>query len=169
VNATAAAEKNFKDKSPSMLAALYGKKQLDLRTLVPNHLTEYHQEDLYQLLSKYKSIFDGDLGTLLGKLVQEEVNRLCGLKVLQCVNESGWGAPSFGIPKKNSEIRFVSGFHQLNKVLRRKPYPLPVPHEYLCSLDGFSYCTSMDLKIGFCAIHLSLYYQKLCTIVLPVA
>jgi Reverse transcriptase (RNA-dependent DNA polymerase) len=157
-------------------------------------LTEYQQEDLYQLLSKYKFIFDGDLGTFPGKpvdlelkspdvrpyhgraypvpkvhekLVQEEVDRLCGLNVLSCVIESEWGAPSFGIPKKNGEIRFVSDFRQLNKVLHRKPYPLPVPHEYFRSLDGFSYCTSMDLKMGFWAIHLSLYSQKLCTIVLP--
>jgi hypothetical protein len=52
-----------------MLAASYGKEQMDLRTLVPNHLTEYQQEKLYQLLQKYQSVFDGDLGTLPGKPV----------------------------------------------------------------------------------------------------
>jgi hypothetical protein len=50
-----------------MLAASYGKEQIDLRTLVPNHLTEYQQEKLYQLLKNYLSVFDGDLGTLPGK------------------------------------------------------------------------------------------------------
>jgi hypothetical protein len=115
VSAISAAEKNFEDKSPSMLAASYGKDQVDLRTLVPSHLKEHQQDKLYQLLSRYRSIFDGDLGTLPGKpvelelkspdvrpyhgraypvpkihekLVQEEVDRLCGLKVLQRVNES---------------------------------------------------------------------------------
>jgi Reverse transcriptase (RNA-dependent DNA polymerase) len=155
---------------------------------------EYQQEKLYQLLQKCQSVFDGDLGALPGKpmelelkspdllpyhgraypmpkihkkLVREEVNHLCSLKVLQRVNELEWGAPSFGIPKKNGEIQFVSDFRQLNKVLRQKPYPLPVPHEYYRSLDGFSFCTSMDLKMGFWAIHLSPYSQQLCTIVLP--
>jgi hypothetical protein len=91
--------------------------------------------------------------TVMGVQVPKAVKRL---------NESEWGAPSFGIPK-NGEIRFVSAFFQLNKVLRsnkvlrRKPYPLPVPHEYFRSLDGFSYCTSMDLKMGYWAIRLSLY------------
>jgi Reverse transcriptase (RNA-dependent DNA polymerase) len=194
ISAISAAEKNFEDKSPSMLAASYWKDQVDLRTLVPSHLKEHQQDDLYQLHSKYQSVFDGDLGTLPGKpmelelkspnlrpylgltypipkihekLVREEVDRLCGLKVLQRVNESEWGAPSFGIPKKNGEIRFVSDFRQLNKVLHRKPYPLRIQRVYFRSLDGFSYCTSMDLKMGFWDIHLSPYSQKLCTIVLP--
>jgi hypothetical protein len=97
------------------------------------------------------------------RLVREEVDRLCGLKVLQRVNESELGAPSFGILKKNGEIQFVSNFRHIH----RKLYLLPVPHEYFHSLDGFLYCTSMDLKRGFWVIHLSPYSQKLCTIVLP--
>jgi hypothetical protein len=72
-SAISAAEKNFEEKSPSMLAASYGKEQLDLRILVPNHLTEYQQEKLYQLLQKYQSVFDGDLGTLPGKPVDLEL------------------------------------------------------------------------------------------------
>jgi Reverse transcriptase (RNA-dependent DNA polymerase) len=194
ISAIEVAERNFESKSPSMIAATYGKVPVDLRTLVPSHLPDHQQEELYQLITKYKAIFDGDLGTLPGKpvelelkspevspyhgraypvpkvyekLVKEEVERLCKLKVLQRVNESAWGAPSFGIPKKSGEIRFISDFRQLNKVLRRKPYPLLVPHEYFRSLDGFSYCMSMDLKMGFWAIQLSPYSQKLCTIVLP--
>jgi Reverse transcriptase (RNA-dependent DNA polymerase) len=95
------------------------------------------------------------------------VSRLCCLGVLKRINESEWGAPSFGIPKKNGKIRFVSDFRQLNKVLRRTPYPLPVPQEIFRTMDGFSFCTTMDINMGFWAIPLSSYSQQLCTIVLP--
>jgi hypothetical protein len=47
ISAISAAEKNFEEKSPSMLAASYGREQMDLCTLVPNHRTEHQQEKLY--------------------------------------------------------------------------------------------------------------------------
>jgi hypothetical protein len=114
ISAIEAAEKNFENKSPSMLATTYGKVPVDLHTLVPSHLPDHQQEELFQLITKYKLVFDGDLGTLPGKpmelelkspevspyhgraypvpkvhekLVKEEVERLCQLKVLQRVNE----------------------------------------------------------------------------------
>jgi Reverse transcriptase (RNA-dependent DNA polymerase) len=34
-------------------------------------------------------------------------------------------------------------------------------------MEGFSYCSTMDLNMGFWAIKLSPYSQKLCTIILP--
>jgi Reverse transcriptase (RNA-dependent DNA polymerase) len=62
---------------------------------------------------------------------------------------------------------FLTSVRQLNKVLRRTPYPLPVPQEIFRTMDGFSFCTTMDLNMGFWAIPLSLFLQHLCTIVLP--
>jgi hypothetical protein len=50
LSAISVVEKNFKDKSPGMLPASYGKDQVDLCTLVPSHLKEHQQEELYQLL-----------------------------------------------------------------------------------------------------------------------
>jgi hypothetical protein len=48
-------------------------------------------------------------------MIRNEVKCLCHLNILRRCNESEWAAPSFGTPKKNSQIRFVSDFHQLNK------------------------------------------------------
>jgi hypothetical protein len=42
-----------------MLAASYGKEQLDLRTLVPSQMKERQQEELYYLLCKYQFVVDG--------------------------------------------------------------------------------------------------------------
>jgi hypothetical protein len=46
ISAISATEKNFEDTSHNMLAALYGKDQVDLHTLVPSHLKEHQQEEL---------------------------------------------------------------------------------------------------------------------------
>lgn len=194
ISAIDQAEKSFEEKSPSMIAASYNSAPVDLREFVPNHLSPNQQSDLYSVLTQYGIVFDGELGTLPGKpielqlksddvrpyhgcaypvpkihekLIKDEVDRLCRLGVLRRVNESEWGAPSFGIPKKNGQIRFVSDFRQLNKGLRRTPYPLSVPQEIFRTMDGFEYCTTMDLNMGFWAICLSPYSQQLCTIVLP--
>jgi hypothetical protein len=48
-------------------------------------------------------------------MICNEVERLCCLNVLRRCNESEWAAPSFGTPKKNGQILFISDFRQLNK------------------------------------------------------
>jgi hypothetical protein len=48
-------------------------------------------------------------------MIRNEVESLCHLNVLHWCNESKWAAPSFGTPKKNGQIRFVSDLCQLNK------------------------------------------------------
>mgnify|MGYP005862040275 CR=1 FL=1 len=93
---------------------------------------------LYQLLKKYKILFDGTLGTWNGTpynielkddvkpyhakafpiphihletLNKKEVQCLCNIGVLKRVNRSEWAAPiTFIILKKNGSIRFISDF-----------------------------------------------------------
>jgi hypothetical protein len=48
-------------------------------------------------------------------MIRNKVERLCRLNILHRCNESKWAAPSFGTPKKNGQIRFISDFCQLNK------------------------------------------------------
>jgi Reverse transcriptase (RNA-dependent DNA polymerase) len=101
------------------------------------------------------------------KVIKDEVDRLVTLQVLHKTNSSEWAAPSFGIPKKNNQIRFISDFRQLNKNLTRLPFPLPNPQQLFCTMDGFSFCTTMDLNMDFWAIKLDAFSQQLCTIILP--
>ena len=42
--------------------------------------------------------------------MKDEVDRLVKIGVLKKVSTSEWAAPSFGVPKKGGEIRFVSDF-----------------------------------------------------------
>ena len=44
-------------------------------------------------------------------------------------------------------VRFLSGFRNLNKQLKRKPYPMPKINEILLKLKGFQYTTSFDLNM----------------------
>jgi hypothetical protein len=96
-----------------------------------------------------------------------EVDRLCKLGVLKRVNRSKWAAPTFIIPKKDSSVRFISIFRELNKRIKQKPYPIPKISDLMLKLAGFTYGTSLDLKMGYYHIKLTPYARQLCTIILP--
>ena len=98
-------------------------------------------------MKKYESLFDDNLGTWHGKpyniklkpdaelyhgkpfpvprthelTFKQELDRLEYLKVIKKVNRSQWGAPTFLIPKKDSTLRFISDFRELNKHILRQP------------------------------------------------
>jgi predicted aspartyl protease len=157
------------------------------------HLTEEKRQSLQILLEKYKSLFDGSLGTWTGdpynielkpdatpyharafpipkvheQTLKMEVNRLVELRVLKKVNRSEWAAPTFIIPKKDGTVRFISDFRQLNLRIRRKPFPIPKIQDLLMKLEGFQYATSLDLNMGYYHIELTPTSKALCTIVLP--
>jgi hypothetical protein len=164
------AEKDF-DRKLAILPAAYHR--ADLRSIVPSHLNITQQNQLHHTLQQYLDLFEGKLGSLPGppvtlqlksnatpyhgrafavpkiyaSLFRAEVDRLCNLGVLQQHNDSPWAAPSFGIAKKNGQIRFVSDFCQLNKQLICHPFPLPSIPELMQSFDGFQFCTTLDLNM----------------------
>ena len=94
-----------------------------------------------------------------------EVERLVKLGVLRKINNSEWAAPTFIIPKKDGSVRFISDFRELNKLIKRKPYPIPKIQDLLLKLEGFKYATSLDLNMGYYHIELDTISRKLCTIV----
>ena len=96
-----------------------------------------------------------------------EVKRLVQIGVLKKINRSEWAAPTFIIPKKDGTVRFISDFREVNKRIKRKPYPIPNIHDLLLKLEGFQYGTSLDLNMGYYHIELSPDSKRICTIVLP--
>ena len=69
--------------------------------------------------------------------------------------------------KKDGLVRFISEFRELNKRIRRKPFPIPKVPDLLLKLEGFQYATSLDLNMGYYHIVLSAFSRQLCTIVTP--
>ncbi len=80
---------------------------------------------------------------------------------------SRWGSPTFIIPKKDSTVRTISVFRELNNCIVRKPYPIPKISMILQELEGFTYATALDLNMGNYTIRLDPTASKMCTIILP--
>ena len=78
-----------------------------------------------------------------------EVERLCKEQVLKKTNRSEWAAPNLAIPKSDGTIRFLTNFRELNKRIKRKPYPIPKIQDLLLKLAGFKWATSLDLNMGY--------------------
>ncbi len=116
-----------------------------------SHLTASNREKLLSVLLKFKSLFDGTLGDwkLLpasfelkegmkpyhGRpyliphkhkaVLMKEIKRLCNIGVLEWQPLLRWALPTFIIPKKDSTVRTISDFWELNKRIVRKPYSIP--------------------------------------------
>ena len=97
---------------------------------------------------------------------KQELYRLEYLKLIKKINRSQWGAPTFIIPKKDSTVRFISYFIELNKRILRQPYPIPKIQDLLLRLEGFRYGTTLALNMGYYQIELSDKSKELCTIVI---
>ena len=96
---------------------------------------------------------------------KQELDQLEYLKVIKKVTRSQWGAPTFLIPKKDSTVRFIPDFIELNKLILRQPYPIPKIQYLLLRLEGFRYGTILDLNMGYYHIELSAKSKELCKIV----
>ena len=136
-------------------------------------------------------MFDGNLGTWYGKpydiklkpdaepyhgkpfpvprihelTFKQELDIIEGLKVINKVNRSQWGAPTFLIPKKHSTVRFISDFIEINKPILRQQYPITKIQDLLLRLEGLRYGTTLDLNMGYYHIELSAKSKEICTIV----
>ena len=60
-----------------------------------------------------------------------------------------WAAPTFLIPMKDHSVQFMLDFCKLNKLLKRKPYPIPKTQDLLLKIEGFQYATSLDINMGY--------------------
>ena len=60
------------------------------------------------------------------------------------------GSTFFRIAKNKTDwIILLSDFGNLNRQLKRKPYPMPKIREMLLNLESFLYATSLDLNVGY--------------------
>jgi hypothetical protein len=126
----------------------------DLNKIVEEctHLEKDEQKKLLKLLQKFEELFDGSLGTWKSdpinlelkdpnvkpfhakpypvpysqeKRLKDEINRLCSYEVVRKINNSEWACPMFTIAKPDGSLQFLADLRKVNKVIKRKPYPLP--------------------------------------------
>jgi hypothetical protein len=84
------------------------------------------------------------------EVFKRELQRLVKIGVLEPCGASEWASPSFIIPKKDQQVRWVSDFCELNKVLKCKIYTLPRIQDILHKRPGYEFF----YQIG----HLNEYY-----------
>jgi hypothetical protein len=101
------------------------------------------------------------------KRLKEEINCLCLYGVIRKINNSEWACPMFTIAKPDGSLWSLADLREVNKVIKRKPYPLPKIADMLLKLRGFVYATSLDLNMGYYHMLLTPFARRLCTIVLP--
>jgi hypothetical protein len=98
---------------------------------------------------------------------------LADIGVLEEDYSSEWASisPSFAIPKKNgaSTIRVVTDFRKLNLLLKCTISPIFYSKDWdmICSMEGFTFASALDLNMGYYHIKLDADAQKVCTIVFP--
>ena len=101
-------------------------------------------------------------------MLKNDFESLVLIWVLEVENDSKLVAPSFAKPKpKSNLVRFLSDLRNLNKPLKKKPYPMPKNKDMIFKLENFQYVTSLDLNMGYYHIWLSENASNLCTIILP--
>jgi hypothetical protein len=110
-------------------------------------------ETTLKLLQKFEELFDGSLGTWKTdpinlelkdpnvkpfhakpypmpysqvKQLKVEINRLGSYGVLRKINNSEWACPMCTIAKPDGSLQSLAeDLREVNKVIKRKPYPLP--------------------------------------------
>jgi hypothetical protein len=69
----------------------------------------------------------------------------------------------FSNTKKGAMVQFISDFHELNKNIKWKPYPIPKIQDLLLKLEGLQYAMMLDLNMGYDQIRLTPSSKCLCT------
>ena len=159
--------------------ALMGQNWLSVLRLDWKQIKQISLEPCYQvekLVSKYASLFDGDLGTIKGvtahlklrenatpqffkprpvpfalkEKIAEELKRLERIGVLEKVEFSDWATPIVPVLKPDDTVRICGDYKvTINPALDVPEYPLPTAQELFTQLNGGQSFSKLDLSSAY--------------------
>ena len=123
---------------------------LDIDPTVPPHITHAYLVPRSQL-----------------QLFKDELDRLVSIGVLEPGGHSEWISGTLIIPKKDSRVRWVSNFRDLNKAIKRKVYPILRIQDILSRRNGYKFLSKLDISMQYYTFKLDDESKELCTIATP--
>ena len=186
-------EGNKGDKSKVIKESKYEAAELEEVCQNFMHLSLTQQYQLLEVLSRYPTLFNGELKKCShfqvhlelqanaiphsGKAYgipychcdgfKNELEYLVQIGVLEKALHSEWLAGTFAQPNKDGHIHWISSFRGLNKHLRQKVYPLPRIGDILAKCTGYQYLSKINISMQYYTFELDKESHNLCTIVIP--
>ena len=80
--------------------------------------------------------------------VKDEIEKLLAAKVIH-TSQSNCSSPVIVVPKGDGGKHLVIDYRALNKVTRKFTWPMPKVEDIFSKLNGATYFTTLDLRVGY--------------------